>query len=102
MMEFLTKTRGMCGFRHFSMMNPWIDFVVLVPESFKSVARTAILGAMESYWDFEYECYGDAVEDLLFQNGIPFVIFYHDSEDLSDEYEEAWELAISMFEYEVI
>lgn len=51
--------------RKWSMMNPWIDFTVFVPEDKVDEAKEALSKAYEAYWDYEYECYGDAVEACL-------------------------------------
>ena len=91
---------GMYGFRHFSITNPWLDFVVLSPRSNAKIIRRLIHEAMDAYWEYEYECYGDAVEDMLVRYNIPYFIIYHDSDDESEEYEAAWEKLISQFDYE--
>ena len=68
------ELRGMKAVRHFSLMNPWIDFVVVVPEGFEDQTMAVVKNAMDMFWDFEYETYGDAVECELALADIPFEI----------------------------
>ena len=94
-MEFPeVKASNMYGFRFYSETNQWIDFVVLVPRKENSVAYITLRHAIEAYWNFEYECYGDAVEAELDKRKIPYVIIYHDSNDISDDYENRWNAMI--------
>lgn len=67
---------GMTGIRYFSFTNYWIDFLVTVLDTDVEKAKAIIENAMDMYWDYEYECYGDAVEDQLSRNGIPYFIQY--------------------------
>lgn len=100
--EILLTSNDMAGFRRYSVTNPWIDFVVLVPREYALTAMTAIDEAMGAFWDEEYECYGDSVEAALIGLHIPYVIVYHDSEDTSDAYEEMWERTIGTLPYKLI
>lgn len=100
MKDLQISCAGMAGFRHFSIMNPWLDFVVLTPKNYAEAARNIIHEAMDAYWDYEYECYGDAIEGLFIKYVVPFVIVFHDSEDESAEYEAEWEKLISQLNYE--
>lgn len=94
-MEFPTvEANGMYGFRFYSNMNPWIDFVVLVPRTIKDSAYVILRHAIEAYWNDIYECYGDAIEDKLDKREIPYVVIYHDSNNISDEYEHRWEAMV--------
>lgn len=82
----------MVNLRWFSITCTWIDFIVQVPDKYEDYATTAILEAMDSYWEDECdECYGDMVEHLLHERGIPYNINYHDDDDISDKYEAIWE-----------
>ena len=67
---------GMTGIRYFSYMNNWIDYIVLVLDSDVERAKETIRKAMDMYWDEEFECYGDAVECMLYANKIPYCIQY--------------------------
>ena len=83
------RTKEVVGIRYFSSTNTWIDFVVFVHHS--SVRKTAveIMAAMNTFWEGSiYETYGDALEHTI---SSPYLILYHDSEDISKEYEEKWE-----------
>lgn len=80
---------GMFAIRRFSEMNPWIDFIVLVDATRRYDAEPVVNKALTEYWDGEFETYGDALEYHLLN--IPHVIIYHDSDDISDAYEQMWE-----------
>lgn len=87
---------GLSGVRYFSIMNPWIDFVVLFDDSqyTSGTISGAIHDSMALFWEGDtYECYGDALYDNMRNEwGVQhFMILFHDSENESEEYEEAWE-----------
>lgn len=67
---------GTKSIRYFSFMNEWLDFVVIVPDGFVDDACKVIKGAMDQFWDDQYETYGDAVETELALADIPFEIHY--------------------------
>ena len=67
---------GMTAIRYYSFTNPWIDFMVTVLNDDVKRATEIIQNAMDMYWDYEYECYGDAVEGQLAENKIPYFIQY--------------------------
>lgn len=69
-------TTNCVGVRYFSWLNPFIDVCVFVPARFLERAREALSKAIDDYWSYEQECYGDCVE-LRFQNAeIPHVSRY--------------------------
>ena len=82
--------------RYFSIVNPWIDFVVTVNESDSAKATGAIYDGIEAFCEDGDSgwCYGDYVETALTNADITYDIMYHDSEDMSDEYEEKWEASL--------
>ena len=82
---------GKAVVRHFSITNPWLDFVVLVDPKDKETTESIVQKSMDEYWDSDCDAYGDLVESNLSNAGIEFSIVYHDSSDESDEYEEIWE-----------
>lgn len=88
-------TSGMVGVRWSSAENPWIDVVAVVNEKDAHAAIASMSRAKDLYWDSVYECYGDAVECELSQNGIPYMLVFHDSMDESVEYEELWDEMLS-------
>lgn len=90
------KTEGKAIVRHFSLTNPWIDFIVVVDPSVKDDARYVINKAMEEYWNSDDDCFGDLVEEALKKAEIEYDIVYHDTYDESDEYEDAWEAYLSV------
>lgn len=93
----------MVNLRWFSITNPWMDFIVQVPDKYEDDAITTILDAMDEYWeDGEYECYGDVVECSLDEMGIPHNVSYHDPDDESDEYEDKWEAHVARMGCKVI
>ena len=65
---------GMTAIRWYSDMNEWMDCVVFVPNNQAEIAKTLIEQAIDLYWEDEYECYGDAIEDLLSENNITYCI----------------------------
>lgn len=77
--------------RRFSIMNPWIDFVVVVEPDDVAETEITLDTAMDEYWESDFEAYGDVVERHLGIAGIKYEIVYHDPYDESDEYEMAWE-----------
>lgn len=77
--------------RYFSVTNPWIDVVVIVNNDDAVRTNEIILEAMEKYWSYDYECYGDSIELYLDDANIQHQSVYHDANDESDEYEAAWE-----------
>lgn len=87
------ELRGMKAIRWFSVMNPFIDFVVVVPAEFHDEAVEVIRKAMDMFWEDEYEAYGDAVENELALADVPFEIRYIPWDDKADEAvdEAAWE-----------
>lgn len=93
---------GFSGTRYFSMMNPWIDFVVVSPTNFQPAIEAAIEDAFNDYWNEDFETYGDALEHYLRMGGYPFMIFYHDGEDTSAEYEKDWELFLNQLRFLLI
>ena len=77
--------------RWYSHTNYWMDAVIFVPEIFKHDAIQLVNSAIDAYWNDEFETYGDAIEQYLTDAGIIYAIIYHDSEDISDEYEQEWD-----------
>lgn len=84
------STKGLVGIRYFSDINPWIDFVVFVKKEAVRTTAREIAEAMDEFWlgIDNCECYGDIVERNISSNCL---IIFHDDEDESWEYEEAWE-----------
>lgn len=84
------STQGLVGIRYFSDINPWIDFVVFVKQEAVGITASEIAEAMDEFWlsTDNSECYGDIVERKISSN---YLIIFHDDEDESWEYEEAWE-----------
>ena len=91
--------------RYYSDINQWIDFVVVFNNAMYS--RTSIEQivdhAMDSYWDEGskdyYQPYGDVVKKALVDHGVErFLIVFHDTDNESDEYEDAWEEFIGSFD----
>lgn len=78
--------------RWYSTQNPWMDAIFLVDPKNVDEANKLANSAMDSWWDDDEGLgYGDAIELALKDAGIDFKSVYHDSDDESDEYEEAWE-----------
>lgn len=78
--------------RYFSVTNPWVDFIVVVDPKDTEKADEAIKTAMIKFWNEDnYEPYGDILERKLTESEIEYQVIYHDSDDISSEYEEAWE-----------
>ena len=77
--------------RYFSIINPWIDFIVIVNPNSARRAESTLDTAMNEYWESDFEAYGDIVEHYLRNANIQYEIVYHDPYDESDDYEKAWE-----------
>lgn len=89
---------GLSGVRYFSIMNPWIDFVVVFDEDVypKEKVSAAVNAGMDEYWNRDSEAYGDEVWRALTEAGIrKFAILFHDTENESEEYENEWDFWIS-------
>lgn len=87
-------------FRYWSDMNPDIDFAILTFEDFADKARTAIIEALDLYWDERGAdlCYGDIVAMKLMEAGVPFYdIYLEDTEE-----NELWEAIMKELEPEVL
>ena len=83
---------GMGIARYYSVTNPWIDVLAIVfPKN--AVRATEIMdNAMDAWWDDDKgQCYGDVIGDALDVAGIPHHLIFHDSDDESQEYEDAWD-----------
>lgn len=91
---------GHTALRLASESNPWIDFVVFVPTGTEKEASKKMWRAMDRFYtaseDDYFELYSEYVDDE-FPNSI---CLYHDSEDESEEYEEAWEEMLNGFNYQ--
>ena len=87
-------------FRYYSLMNPWIDFVILTFEDFADKARTAINEGLDLYLSEEGEglCYGDAVALKLMEAGVPFYDIYLEDEEKN----ELWEAIIEKLDPEYL
>lgn len=82
--------------RHYSTLNPWIDFIVLVAPEDATVAVDCIYEGMKEFWENHDQCYGDCVERALRKYSINFEIAYHEAEE-SDEAESRWKRYIAPF-----
>lgn len=87
--------------RYYSIINPWIDAVIIVNKNKKEETEKIVETAMKDFWkDYwkevrEYECYGDIIIAYLEEAKIEFDIILHDSSDKSEDYEELWDNYIS-------
>ena len=82
MSELLPKLHGDFALRKWSWMNPWIDFTVFVPANKVDEAEEALSKAYNAYWDGDYECYGDAIDEYLSEAVDRYEIVYID--DIGD------------------
>ena len=64
-------------------------------EGFLDDVQKIVRESMEEYWLDDDLCYGDIVENKLNHAGIPYLVFYHNADDESEEYEEEWEAFIN-------
>ena len=90
MIDFDTSCIGMSGVRYFSLMNPWLDFIVIVNLHDLEKTKAVVRASMDEYWKQDDEPYGDIVERNLAKEQIPAFIMYHSTDDESDLYEEHW------------
>lgn len=84
---------GMAAVRYFSMTNPWIDFVVLAPKENLNCVITDVEQAMDDFWDYEYETYGDAVDDALLNDSRVnnYIVLYGPSDEEDTDASNSWE-----------
>lgn len=87
--------------RYYSELNPWIDFVVFVEKDREDEAMEKLQMAIDAYWDGHFECYGDAVHDILHEAKIPYILSSHDPDDESDEYSWWWRVHMARIEQEM-
>lgn len=59
-----------------SEVNPWIDCLVFVPRRYVNATFDAMRKAYDSFWDYQFETYGDALERELIGAKIPYEIQY--------------------------
>lgn len=83
------------GLRWFSVMNPFIDFVVLVHESDRERATEAIREGMDDFWDDAADGYGDCVYWALEARGIKNVMRFFDEDTETDE---EWEAHVALLD----
>lgn len=79
------------GIRYESLENPWIDFIVVVKKEDLEKAKRVILDAVDEYWNSEWECYGNCVENRLKYEQIKYFMFYYDDENTDEQYDLFWE-----------
>ena len=87
--------RNIVGLRWFSDLNEWMDCLILVQSEYQEAAIQAIRDGVERYWDDEFQCYGDSIEEALMERGVPFVINYLDEYAFTQE---SWERYVQSFE----
>ncbi len=98
-LPFFTSS-GFSAVRYYSIMNPWLDFIVVFDEKKYQPQTIAghIMSAMNEYWESDDLCYGDLLEIRFKENNvIDYMIIYHDDDDESPEYENAWESWLKRF-----
>lgn len=83
------------GLRWFSMLNEWMDCLILVQSGHQEAAAQAIYEGLERFWNEDCLCYGDCIEDALMERGVPFVINYLDEHAFTQE---SWERYVQSFE----
>ena len=82
--------------RYYSFMNPWLDVIVMVPQSFEEKAKECIYKALKiDYWDdeddrFYTSGYFDYIRDELDLYNIPSSIVcleeFEENDDLFNNY----------------
>lgn len=78
MFHFEANLTGLRVIRYYSVMNPWLDFLVAVAPNDFDRAKQAIASGIEHFWDDNDICFGDAVTMELQEDGIFFYICYAD------------------------
>lgn len=77
----------------FSIMNPFIDFVVFVPVEQIDDCVQACRKGMDEFWEDVCDGYGDLVEYWLHETNVSYEIFYAelllDESDVTLNWEEA-------------
>ena len=78
--------------RYYSLTNPWMDVIAVVPDRHTKRAKDIMGRAMSAWWDKDKgQSYGDVIDDALLGEYIPHHLIFHDPNDETDEYEAAWE-----------
>lgn len=83
--------------RYYSLTNLWMDVIIVVDLQYAEKAKMALSEAIEKYWesdDLDAFCYGDFIDMQFKEDGIPYLVVYHDPNDETLQYEEAWNLFI--------
>ena len=83
------------GLRWFSMLNEWMDCLILVQNGQQEAAVQAICDGIERFWDEDCLCYGDCIEEALNERGVQFLINYLDEHAFTQE---SWERYVQSFE----
>ena len=87
--HFETNLTGLRVIRYYSVMNPWLDFLIAVAPNDFDRAKQAIASGIELFGDDNDICFGDAVTMKLREAGIFFYICYADlTEDRMDTTDE--------------
>lgn len=73
-----------------STLAPWIEFFVVVSEDDEQWAETAVLQAINDYWDDDERCYGDIVEEELAISGLRYQLFCGEYDPKTDEPTADW------------
>ena len=83
-----------------SRCNDWMQALIFVNDvGFNFVsAVTAIRKAINAYWQEEFDCYGEAIENRLAAENIDFEIEYCKYDPSNDNPFEAWEDRIAELE----
>ena len=92
------ETKKYKNLRWFSIMNPWMDFVVTVSTNDAEQTKKLIKKAIDDWWEDDRGFgYGDFIEDVLEENGILYHIQFHRADTESAEYEELWEASLPKY-----
>ena len=92
---------GMKAIHYFSLMNEFLDFLVIVSEKQADQAAELVRKALDMFWDDQYETYGDAVYGELSGAGIPFFMIgqpWNDECDCPDKSVLDYEMWLNEFD----
>lgn len=75
---------GMKAIHYFSLLNDFLDFLVIVTEKQADQAAELVQKALDMFWDDQYETYGDAIDGELSEAGIPFFMIAQPWDEKND------------------
>lgn len=80
----------------FSILNPWLDCVVFVPEERVNACKQACAYGLADYWGYQFEAYGDCLAARLEDEDVPYEIVFGELNWDESNTTIAWDEAVNM------